>query len=167
MLRIAERHELPRIAEIAAPIWHEHYTPIIGTVQIEYMLKNMYSTDALIKQNSEGQIFYFITENETEIGFIAISKKSEGQWFLHKFYIGVDYQNLSIGSKVIDEIVSLIKAGDTSKNIEIRLTVNRNNFKSINFYFKHGYTIESVADFDIGNGFFMNDFIMKKIIKND
>jgi ribosomal protein S18 acetylase RimI-like enzyme len=167
MLRIAERHELPRIAEIAAPIWHEHYTPIIGTVQIEYMLKNMYSTDALIKQNSEGQIFYFITENETEIGFIAISKKSEGQWFLHKFYIDIDYQNLSIGSKVIDEIVSLIKAGDTSKNIEIRLTVNRNNFKSINFYFKHGYTIESVADFDIGNGFFMNDFIMKKIIKND
>lgn len=167
MLRIAERHELPRIAEIAEPVWHEHYTPIIGKIQVEYMLQNMYSTDALIKQNSEGQIFYFIIENEMEVGFIAISNKSEGQWFLHKFYIGVDYQNLQIGSKVINELVSLIQAGDTSENIEIRLTVNRSNFKSINFYFKHGFTIEAVADFDIGAGFFMNDFIMKKIIKND
>ena len=167
MLRLAEKHELPGITAIAKPVWHEHYTPIIGKVQVEYMLQNMYSTDALFKQYSEGQTFYFIIENETEIGFISISKKSEGQWFLHKFYIGIEYQNLRIGSKVIDEMLSLIKAGDTSNNIEIRLTVNRNNFKSINFYFKHGFTIVEVADFDIGNGFFMNDFIMKKTIKND
>lgn len=167
MLRLAEKHELPRIAEIAEPVWHDHYTPIIGKDQVEYMLQNMYSTDALIKQNTEGQIFYFITENQQEIGFIAISKKSEGQWFLHKFYIGMNFQNLHIGGKVVDEMTALIKADDTSNKIELRLTVNRKNFKSINFYFKHGYTIETVADFDIGNGFFMNDFIMKKIIKND
>jgi ribosomal protein S18 acetylase RimI-like enzyme len=42
----------------------------------------------------------------------------------------------------------------------IRLTVNRQNFKSINFYFKLGFKIEKVADFDIGNGYFMNDFVM-------
>lgn len=167
MLRLAEKLELPRIAEIAEPVWHEHYTPIIGKDQVEYMLQNMYSADALIKQNSEGQIFYFITENKQEIGFIAISKKSEGQWFLHKFYIGMNFQNLHIGGKVIDEMSALMKADDTSNKIEIRLTVNRKNFKSINFYFKHGFTIETVADFDIGNGFFMNDFIMKKIIKNE
>jgi ribosomal protein S18 acetylase RimI-like enzyme len=167
MLRLAEKLELPRIAEIAEPVWHEHYTPIIGKDQVEYMLQNMYSADALIKQNSEGQIFYFITENKQEIGFIAISKKSEGQWFLHKFYIGMNFQNLHIGGKVIDEMSALMKADDTSNKIELRLTVNRKNFKSINFYFKHGFTIETVADFDIGNGFFMNDFIMKKIIKNE
>lgn len=167
MLRLAEKLELPRIAEIAEPVWHEHYTPIIGKDQVEYMLQNMYSADALIKQNSEGQIFYFITENKQEIGFIAISKKSEGQWFLHKFYIGMNFQNLHIGGKVIDEMSALMKADDTSNKIELRLTVNRKNFKSINFYFKHGFTIETVADFDIGNGYFMNDFIMKKIIKNE
>jgi hypothetical protein len=45
------------------------------------------------------------------------------------------------------------------------LTVNRKNYKAINFYFKNGFTIKEIADFDIGNGFFMNDFIMIKKIK--
>jgi ribosomal protein S18 acetylase RimI-like enzyme len=42
------------------------------------------------------------------------------------------------------------------------LTVNRQNFKAINFYFKNGFVIDEVADFEIGNGFVMNDFVMKK-----
>ena len=44
--------------------------------------------------------------------------------------------------------------------LTVRLTVNRQNFKSVNFYFKNGFTIERVADFDIGNGYVMNDFVM-------
>jgi ribosomal protein S18 acetylase RimI-like enzyme len=42
----------------------------------------------------------------------------------------------------------------------IRLTVNRENYKAINFYFKLGFKIEKVADFDIGQGYVMNDFVM-------
>ena len=45
---------------------------------------------------------------------------------------------------------------------ELRLQVNRQNFKAINFYFKMGFVIECVADFDIGDGYFMNDFVMLK-----
>jgi RimJ/RimL family protein N-acetyltransferase len=125
----------------------------------------MYSTDALIKQNQEGQDFYIIEENKEEIGFIAISKKSEGQWFLHKFYIAVEHQNKHLGAEVMKELSAFIGESDDSDSIEIRLTVNRINYKSINFYFKHGFKIESVADFDIGSGYFMNDFVLIKSIK--
>jgi hypothetical protein len=38
--------------------------------------------------------------------------------------------------------------------------VNRQNYKAINFYFKLGFKIQTVADFDIGNGYVMNDFVM-------
>jgi len=48
--------------------------------------------------------------------------------------------------------------GDSVK--AIRLQVNRQNYKPINFYFKMGFVIERVADFDIGDGYFMNDFVM-------
>jgi len=47
-------------------------------------------------------------------------------------------------------------------NRPIRLQVNRKNYKAINFYFKNGFTIESVGDFDIGGGYYMNDFVMIK-----
>jgi len=42
----------------------------------------------------------------------------------------------------------------------LRLQVNRQNYKAVNFYFKMGFIIESVGDFDIGGGYFMNDFVM-------
>jgi ribosomal protein S18 acetylase RimI-like enzyme len=48
---------------------------------------------------------------------------------------------------------------------ELRLQVNRQNYKAINFYFRNGFIIESIADFDIGDGYFMNDFIMLKVCK--
>jgi hypothetical protein len=34
------------------------------------------------------------------------------------------------------------------------------NVASINFYFKNGFKIEKWADFEIGNGYEMNDYIM-------
>jgi len=165
MLRLAEKEELPRIGEIAEPIWREHYTPIIGNEQVEYMLQNIYSNDALIKQKLEGQDFYFIEKNKEEIGFIAVSKKIAGQWFLHKFYLAPEHQNKHLGEEVLKELSAFIVESDDSDTIEIRLTVNRINYKSINFYFKHGFKIESVADFDIGSGYFMNDFVLIKSIK--
>jgi hypothetical protein len=36
----------------------------------------------------------------------------------------------------------------------------RKGMKAINFHFKMGFVIEQVADFDIGDGYFMNDFVM-------
>ena len=44
----------------------------------------------------------------------------------------------------------------------MRLFVNRENFKSINFYFKTGFIIEKIIDQPIGENFYMNDFIMIK-----
>jgi RimJ/RimL family protein N-acetyltransferase len=61
-----------------------------------------------------------------------------------------------MGEKVYEQILALHPQIQT-----FRLTVNRKNFKSINFYFKLGFKIESVEDFDIGNNYFMNDFVMK------
>jgi hypothetical protein len=34
------------------------------------------------------------------------------------------------------------------------------NYKSVNFYFRLGFIIEKTTDIDIGDGYFMNDFIM-------
>lgn len=44
----------------------------------------------------------------------------------------------------------------------MKLTVNRRNIKAINFYFSRGFRIDHAADFDIGSGYFMNDFVMVK-----
>ena len=43
----------------------------------------------------------------------------------------------------------------------LQLQVNRNN-KAKSFYEKIGFKVIEEADFDIGNGFFMNDYVMGK-----
>ncbi len=155
----AKDEELYELAELAKVIWHDHYTSIIGKEQIEYMLDKFYSKTALIQQKKEGQQFSFVLQKGNKIGFIATSFKSECECFIHKFYLKTDHQSKSIGSLVMNKIKQTFRTSNCETFI-FRLTVNRQNYKAINFYFKNGFKIESVADFDIGNGYLMNDFIM-------
>jgi diamine N-acetyltransferase len=155
VLRPATPKNFTIIEELARTIWHKHYIPIVGEAQVNYMLNEMYSTQALQKQQEEGQHFYLIVNNESEVGFVSISTADAKNLMLHKFYILQEKQNTGLGTLVFKKIVEELYTPQT-----IRLTVNRQNYKSINFYFKLGFKIEKVEDFDIGNNFFMNDFVM-------
>lgn len=143
------------ISDLAVRIWKKHYPDIISMEQIEYMLRLMYSEDALIKQMQEGQEFYLLSDNNKQIGYISFTHQGSGDYFLHKFYLENENQGKGTGTFFFREMLNRL-----DQPVTIRLTVNRQNFKSINFYFKNGFIIEKVADFDIGNGFVMNDFVM-------
>lgn len=78
-----------------------------------------------------------------------------GQLFLNKLYIDTREQGRGLGQAIWQNVLLLL-----SDLREMRLQVNRQNYKAINFYFKVGFVIERVADFDIGDGYFMNDFVM-------
>jgi RimJ/RimL family protein N-acetyltransferase len=155
LLKAVSETEIEKIADLAKIIWQKYYPPIIGQEQVDYMLKNMYNTKSLLNQiNEKGQQFYFIIfENET-IGFISVTNEKDGCWMLNKFYVLDKEAGKGIGTEIMEELKKIIQPK------KIRLTVNRNNFKSINFYFKNGFRIDSVAQFDIGEGYIMDDFIM-------
>ena len=147
--------EISKIRELAHSIWHEYYPSIIGLDQVEYMLKKMYSEQAMAEQMQNGQQFYLLNANESNCGFLAVSKEGEGRYFLNKFYILSNVRRTGLGKAAF--ALLLEKYPDLR---ELRLQVNRQNVVAINFYFKAGFVIEKSADFDIGDGYFMNDFIM-------
>jgi len=74
--------------------------------------------------------------------------------------VEVDDQRKGVGTELFKYVLNQMPTAES-----IELTVNRQNFKAINFYFKKGFVIKEIADFDIGNGYFMNDFIMIKKLK--
>lgn len=154
-LQPAQSKDFATIEHLARHIWEKHYVPIIGTEQVNYMLNKMYSHNALEQQTREGQNFHLVVKDNKPAGFIAVSGTDNKNYFLHKFYILQDQQNSGIGTAVFKKVF-----GELYKPESIRLTVNRQNYKSVNFYFKLGFKIEKVEDFDIGNGYFMNDFVM-------
>ncbi len=151
----AQSSDAALIAELAAKIWQQHYPAIIGQKQVDYMLHLLYSEEALRKQMGEGQAFFIIEIGSAAAGYLSVSNKGEGNYFLHKFYIDQEHQAKGLGKAVFAETTRLFS--DLQK---WTLTVNRKNYKSINFYFRNGFVIDSVADFDIGNGYFMEDFVM-------
>ena len=154
-LKPVTENDFLTIEQLAYTIWHKHYVPIVGEEQVNYMLAKLYNHKALQQQTTEGQQFYLLFNDEKETGFISISNKDNQDFFLHKFYILQENQNTGLGTNVFKKMFEELYKPKT-----VRLTVNRQNYKSINFYFKLGFKIEKVADFDIGDGYFMNDFVM-------
>jgi RimJ/RimL family protein N-acetyltransferase len=154
-LQLCSKEDTGKIAELAQLIWNQHYRSIISDEQIKYMLSNMYNHTSLLQQMQEKKhLFYFVVAGSEITGFLSVNEISEGYWFLNKFYIDQTKAAKGIGTAAFEAVLKL----HTIKKIE--LTVNRQNYKAINFYFKNGFKIKEVADFDIGNGYFMNDFVM-------
>jgi ribosomal protein S18 acetylase RimI-like enzyme len=148
--------DLDKISDLAHRIWNDHYPEIIGQEQVDYMLQRMYDKESLKKQiASKDQFFLSFDESLNRYtGFLSITNQGNGSFFINKFYIDTRLQRSGIGERFFDFFIE-----EFSPEV-IRLQVNRQNYKAINFYFKNGFTIEKVADFDIGDGYFMNDFVM-------
>lgn len=146
------------IRNLAYEIWNEHYPAIIGQKQVDYMLNSMYS-EASLKEQLKHIQFYLIQENEKPIGFISAEVKELDQGFIPKCYVLKDYRGTGAAQLLMQKAFDYLKSKGCNT---VRLQVNRQNVMAINFYFKIGFKIEKSADFPIGKGFEMNDFIMIK-----
>jgi RimJ/RimL family protein N-acetyltransferase len=148
--------DIPTIRELAHCIWWAHYPEIISPEQIEYMLGWMYKAETLEQQmQQEGHLFWLVVEAAMPVGFVDLSRQDEGHYFMHKFYLEVSEQRKGLGTAAFTKLLEHIPDVQT-----LRLNVNRQNFKSINFYFKLGFRIEKCVDIPIGQGFVMDDFQM-------
>ena len=72
--------------------------------------------------------------NNQLIGYSINSIKSE-YCHIHRFVVKNTFNNLGLGSKMIDFLVQEFKLS------KISLKVNSNNFRAINFYFKKKFKI--------------------------
>jgi ribosomal protein S18 acetylase RimI-like enzyme len=162
LLRKAKEKDVEVIRAIANDTWYDTYLHIIGEAQIKYMLEKMYHEGMLLSQLREGHLFLIAEENDKDLGFAGFSLADAEKhiYKLHKLYVLPDAHGKGIGKLLMNEVVNIAKAAG-GKTLE--LNVNRNN-KAADFYQKAGFTIKETVDLDIGDGFFMNDYVMEKPI---
>ena len=157
-IRKATDVDIPLIRELCFRVWPQTYAPILSHDKIGYMLELMYNPASLQKQMNDGSQFIFVCEDENPVGYAAYFEKTPSIFHLDKIYILPSQQGKGTGRFVINFIIDEIKqTGATS----LQLQVNRNN-KAKNFYEKLGFVVIGYQDFDIGSGFFMNDYVMEK-----
>ncbi|WP_298236737.1 GNAT family N-acetyltransferase [uncultured Algibacter sp.] len=146
------------IAQLADTIWREHYIPIVGKPQIDYMLDKYQSTEAIASQVQDGYEYFMIHYNSNTVGYISI-KKEEAALFLSKIYVLSSYRGKKIGKSAMFFIEEKANAYHLNS---IRLTVNINNINSIKAYEKLGFINVGPLVTDIGSGFVMDDYEMIK-----
>lgn len=162
LLRKAKEEDLTIIQRIAEITWGPTYLSILGQEQLDYMLKKMYNKGVLLDQLLEGHIFILAELDGKDVGFASysIADPENHVYKLHKLYVLPETHGKGVGKFLINEVADKVKqAGGKS----LQLNVNRyNNAKD--FYERAGFTIKETVDLDIGNGFFMNDYVMEKAI---
>lgn len=143
---------------LAHKTWPEAYGSILSNQQLNYMLDLFYSANALQKQMEDGQHFFIALENELPIGFASWQLKSPFLARLQKLYVLPSFQGKNTGLALLNKVVNEAKLSGAGK---LELNVNRFN-PALSFYKKQGFVIDSIEDIDIGNGYFMNDYVMSR-----
>jgi GNAT superfamily N-acetyltransferase len=160
ILRTAKEEDIQVIQDIANSTWYNTYADYLSAEQIEYMLESMYNKGALLTQFQEGHVFLIATEDNVDMGFAGFSllDADAAVYKLHKLYVLPEMHGRGVGKLLINEVLNRVKKLG-GKSIE--LNVNRNN-KAADFYKSSGFEIKETVNIDIGNGFFMNDYVMSK-----
>lgn len=152
--------DIPIIRQIAEIAFPETYKNIIPEGQIPYMMEWMYSHESLNKQITEENNTFFLANILGEnVGYVSIRPDGEDVYHLEKLYVLPDYQHNRVGQKLFNHALNFARQKN-GKPCKVQLNVNRNN-PAFGFYKHQGMTVANIGDFDIGNGFFMNDYIME------
>ena len=149
------------VQEIAAVTWPVAFKDILSPLQIDYMLDMMYSEASLVQQFNSGCIFFVLYEAEIPKGFASVQQMSTDDFKLHKLYVLPEFQRKSAGKNLLNTIIKYV---NDNSGVALYLNVNKYNIQAIEFYKKQGFTLKREEDIDIGNGYFMNDFVMELLL---
>ncbi len=173
VIRRIRPEETERVRSLAEVAFRETYQTILSPEQIDYMMEWMYSEESLRSQMTEKEnAFYVLAVDGLDAGYMSIERHKNppadldgyAVFNLQKLYIVPEYQGLGGGREMLgfaeEQMRSL--AGPSARAV-YELNVNRYN-SAVEFYKRNGLEINREGDFAIGNGYFMNDYIMRKFL---
>lgn len=157
---VCTEEDIQLLATLAHEIWNQHFVPLIGQAQVDYMITQFQSAPALTKQLNNGYQYYFLCWDGEPVGYTGFRLDDDGL-FLSKLYLKQAYRGRKIAKKAMDFLLSV---ADEYQKPRIWLTVNRHNDDTIAAYRSMGFTVSEEKAADIGNGFVMDDYIMTLLV---
>ena len=158
-LRKATIADRSLIRELAWQVFPATYKDILTPVQIDYMMEWMYSEENIRKQMEEENHVYFIAYKDNDAaGYVSVQPEGDDLFHLQKIYVLPQYQQTHCGSFLFRSAIQYIKEIHPAP-CKMELNVNRYN-RALHFYEHMGMKKVREGDFPIGNGYYMNDYIM-------
>lgn len=157
-IRKATAADCELINSLASQVWGATYGEILSTEQLDYMFDMMYAPQNILKQMNEGHVYFIGYKGDKPCGYISIEQQEKDLFHLQKIYVLPSFQGCKAGKFLLTEAMKYIKKIHPEP-CTMELNVNRQN-KALHFYEHIGLKKVSEGDFPIGNGYYMNDYIM-------
>lgn len=156
-LDMADKNAISEMSDLASEIVKEHYDPILGSAQNDYMIQNFQSKKAIHMQLEQGYQYYFIYDNSnSKIGFLAFYLR-EDHVYMSKFYLKKTQRRKGISK---DMLGFAIRKAKELGVYSIVLNVNKYN-SAVYAYEKLGFVRIKEEKIDIGNGYYMDDYVYR------
>lgn len=161
-IRRAEKSDIELIRQLADVAFRDTYKDILSADQMEYMMEWMYSSESMERQMDEGHVYFIVSDGNRNVGYLSLEPQGSTEgvnvYHLQKLYLLPEEQGKGYGRRMFQFAVDYVR-GQGNLPSRIELNVNRNN-TALTFYEHLGMRRLCQGDFPIGNGYFMNDYIM-------
>ena len=148
---------LYNIEALADDIWHEYLTPVLGQPQVDYILENFQSVDAINSQIMNGYEYFVLIYEYLMAGYVGM-KEDDRTLFLSGLYIHEECQGNHIATNVFQFLLGICR----KRNLNcIRLTCSKKNSKALEVFKHLGFTVVKEQLTDIGGGFSTDDYILE------
>ncbi len=156
--RKASSADCELIHRLAAQAFPATYREILSPEQLDYMMEWMYSIPNLEQQMTEGHVYYLAYRDGEACGYVSVQPEGENLFHLQKIYVLPSFQGQGVGLALFQKAIEHIREVHPAP-CTMELNVNRNN-RALHFYEHMGMRKVREGDFPIGNGYYMNDYIM-------
>ena len=150
--------DIALIRDLAEKSFLPTYKEILSADQLDWMFDWMYSADSLRQQIEDGHVFFIAYDGDRPCGYVSVERQGEALFHLQKIYVLPDFQGKRVGQYLVRLVFDYVRSL-YSGECTVELNVNRNN-KAKFFYERMGFSVARSGDFPIGNGYYMNDYIM-------
>ena len=85
---VQSEEQIRDVVRLAREIWQEHYLPIIGQEQIDYMLEKFQSKSAIVEHLGGSYEYYLVVHHGQNVGYVAIVPDNHGHaLMISKLYV--------------------------------------------------------------------------------
>ena len=155
------RTDFEDLAAVARQIWLAHYSTIITTAQIEYMLGGRFTAANLERYlDAPDRWMHVLRRDGRAIGYCSYARTDRARELkLEQLYLLPALHGQGLGRSMMERVEA--HARQLGCDL-VMLQVNKQNAVAIDVYRRSGFTVREEVVVDIGNGFVMDDFIMEK-----
>jgi len=146
-LHRAKIEEVAEIKKLLHETWMATYSEIYSSEAIERITSEWHSIERLTKSIQDSLSFFGVAKDGNKIvGMCNTTKYKGGVVNIVRLHVSPHYQRQGIGSQLINEAIKTFP-----KASKIDLEVEKQNYRALAFYKKHGFKKVGKKVFKVAN----------------